>query len=159
MSTKLVSYIFFSLIDGYECKNLNLNHIEYAIKQRNREATHMPQYFYDFNTKVGCKGIFKTKESKISTGQVEDSDLPAAWIFHYKSGALGMQTMPDYRRKGLAEFLIRKQASENKKVGLKVYSFVAVDNDISQMLHSKIGFIKTYEMECVFFIPHDKGTA
>ena len=145
----IINYLL-RLADGYVSRSIIADDSEFVLRQVDRDLALNGKHFYDIISKIGSTAVVQSN-SKSSTHCIYEN--PAAWIFHYKCGAIGaLKTMPEHRRKGLAKYVMQKQIEADFDAEMGVFSYPEVDNEVSMLLHQKLGFVNTYKMDVVYFL-------
>lgn len=76
-----------------------------------------------------------------SLGAYNNQNELVAWCFQLPVGALGvLQTVDNYKRKGLGSFLVKSMAQLLVAIDMDTFGFVVDENYSSRKMFEKIGF-------------------
>nr|XP_031847991.1 uncharacterized protein LOC116433723 isoform X2 [Nomia melanderi] len=120
------------------------------LKAEHAEAIHE---LYPAND-MECHEIFLRLIGSLPAAGVFVKDCLAAWMVQSYYGAMfSMQTKPQYRRKGYGTKLARYLTKRVAERGYQPFVVIRPENEASQSLYKKLGFVKLYQTVRMTFTP------
>ncbi|KAG7190176.1 hypothetical protein KM043_006302 [Ampulex compressa] len=101
-----------------------------------------------------CHEVFLRLIGTLPAAGVFAKGKLAAWMIQSYYGAMfSMQTKPEYRRKGFGTKLARYLTKHVSERGYRPFVVIRPENEASQSLYRKLGFVKLYETVRMIFTP------